>query len=576
MKKAIPRYLQQLGFLALSALMTLGTLPFHSAYYMEPDDYLLSYIANGSYGEVGSAHLVYIRIGMGLLLKTFYYLNSHVNWYAVLLLTVLLVSFTVIYSSLWEKSGNVITLLLSALMQAMIVPFFLTYTVVAFLAAAAGLMAILTAIDRGISKKKCKGYLIAGFLLLYLAWQMRHDTVIPACALASFLYLGALIRILKEVGKKKLPAKTVKLFGISLMIFMAVMLGDVLVEKAAYKSPIWSSFTEFNQARTGVVDYPYISYDCYENEFQKTQLSRTDYICLCSWKFADKVRFPAEKMKQFQTGPFKSYQKAEAVSQAQFQFTQTQKLLCVLPLLALLIVAATGLWGAFCGFGIVAVDYALIAYLLLIRMRLVMRVSLPITLSACLLIFFAQQRRKKVKAKTKKKKGGNPASYRLLMQMIVGILFVTLLLLTTKQFRTETASFRRSPDSDLYRDVKAEIESHPERLYILDGTLISYLYYYDHPIQSIKTEPRFLHITRSGSWDSFSERYYRQAEHFQLKDPDRLLLAPLENDNVFVVTQDLNSYTGYYQEEMQSSVQPEVQEYAGRTSPIYILNYRSN
>ncbi len=62
--------------LMLSVFLTLMTIPFRDPYYMEPDDYLLNYIANGSYGTEHSHYLIYIRGSIGLILKGLYQLSD--------------------------------------------------------------------------------------------------------------------------------------------------------------------------------------------------------------------------------------------------------------------------------------------------------------------------------------------------------------------------------------------------------------------------------------------------------------------------------------------------------------------
>lgn len=98
-------------------------------YYMVADDYLLNYIANGSFGTAGSAHLVYIRAVIGGVLKALYLLAPGVNWYAAMLAVFTVLSFTVFYRAVWDASHSVLCLLPVLLIDALTVPYFFSYTV---------------------------------------------------------------------------------------------------------------------------------------------------------------------------------------------------------------------------------------------------------------------------------------------------------------------------------------------------------------------------------------------------------------------------------------------------------------
>ena len=134
---SVPKFLNGLpAALLLSAVLSVVPFLIRPVYYMTGDDYLLNYIANGSYGMAGSSHLVFIRVLYGVLLKVLYTLTTAVNWYLVMLILLLIVSFTVIYSELLRQ-GRWLALIPAVIMHALVVPFFLSFTVIAFLPCAA-------------------------------------------------------------------------------------------------------------------------------------------------------------------------------------------------------------------------------------------------------------------------------------------------------------------------------------------------------------------------------------------------------------------------------------------------------
>ena len=110
-------------------------LPFltGTVYFMVADDYLLNYIANGSYGLTNSDHLIFIRIPVGALLKALYSVTASVNWYMILLLAGTVLSFALLHTCVWKRTGSYPAMLLSLIINYITVAYFFSFTVVAFL-----------------------------------------------------------------------------------------------------------------------------------------------------------------------------------------------------------------------------------------------------------------------------------------------------------------------------------------------------------------------------------------------------------------------------------------------------------
>ncbi len=547
----------------LSFAMTWITVPFRTIYYMEPDDYLLNYIANQSYGAADSDHLIYIRIVLGRLLAFLYNRTKSINFYLWMLLIILFLSFSVIHYLILKRTKWLFAIGLSCMIQAMIVPFFLTYTIVAFTAVTAGALLfqdVILSMDG--AQKAHLGNGLLGIFFLYLGWQLRKDAVYPALAIAFPMLLISLIRLIRKQGWKSLFDSRRVILTLA-GVLLVVLAGDLAIERAAYSSDVWKRHTAFNAARTTVVDFPILNYDDYEAEFEEAQIPKDVYTELVSWRFADQTRFSVDLMKRFAVYPKPAFQKREALNQLRMQFDPIQKLAAFLPCLTLLILLLRRKRGALTGGMVVLMFGALLAYLLMVRMRCVLRVSLPMAWTACLVVISLSD---EDRCAHQKRAWG--------LDLICLLVMLLMSAHMTKQFRLSTDWMRRDPNAPLYQEIKAEIDSHPETLYIMDGSLISYLYYFDQPVTTLRTEERFLHLTRSGSWDSFSARYYHQAEQFGLKDPDRLLMAPYEEKHVEVITQNPKVYENYAGE---NGVRAEavITEYPGRTAPVYLVRFKT-
>ena len=95
------------------------------------------------------------------------------------------------------------------------------------------------------------------------------------------------------------------------------------------------------------------------------------------------------------------------------------------------------------------------------------------------------------------------------------------------------------------------------------------LYYCDRAVKDVLCTNTFRNIVRSGSWDSFSERYYLQAESLHLADPDRPLLSLVTNPGTIFVSQDASLMQAFLSEQTGKNIQVEERENTGTDIHIY-------
>ena len=577
---------------------------------MEPDDYLLNFIANGSYGWKYSENLVYIRTSVGYLLKGLYHLTGAVNWYAVLLLLVILCSFAVFYDILWLRTRSAAALLLTASLNFLAVPVFFTYTAAAFFSACAGLLLLEDGLfhSRG-SNNTGTVELTAGIVFFYFGFALRKDTIVPELALCfpiamySFLHTirGYSPKVQKRDGRHSgrhpfhriLPALLagILLFG-----------GDAVIQSKSYGSDTWRFFSSFNEARTSVVDYNRLSYDLHKTELENAGLSATDYDMLCSWKFADKKVFTIDGMTAAGKLARHSFSLPERVADARQNLQGATLRIFLLP-------AAAWTFVLFLNFArrrkrrlspallsglTLLMWYLLCAALLLYRMRFVTRVAAPLMMTAIIWILTAglghgqaAPARKNVKQEqavptcenekpdTENSSGRKSVWKESCQNVICRILAIVTLLLTagmeitcTRDFLASTRDHRQAGNT-AYQSVKEEITADSSRLCIIDGYVLSMLYYYDRPVKDVLCTDTFWNIVRSGSWDSFSERYYLQAENLHLPDPDRPLLSLVTDPGTIFVSQDASLMQAFLSEQTGKNILVEERENTGTDIHIY-------
>lgn len=605
-----PAWCRRLFCLLLSAFLCLVTLPFRTLYFMEPDDYLLNFIANGSYGWKYSENLVYIRTSVGYLLKGLYHLTGAVNWYAVLLLLVILCSFAIFYDILWLRTRSAAALLLTASLNFLAVPVFFTYTAAAFFSACAGFLLLEDGLFHSPGSNNTGTVeLTAGIVFFYFGFALRKDTIVPELALCfpiamySFLHTirGYSPKVQKREGRHSgrhpfrriLPALLagILLFG-----------GDAVIQSKSYGSDTWRFFSSFNEARTSVVDYNRLSYDLHKTELENAGLSATDYDMLCSWKFADKKVFTIDGMTVAGKLARHSFSLPERVADARQNLQGATLRIFLLP-------AAAWTFVLFLNFArrrkrrlspallsglTLLMWYLLCAALLLYRMRFVTRVAAPLMMTAIIWILTAglglgqaAPARKNVKQEqavpacenekpdTENSSGRKSVWKESCQNVICSVLAIVTLLLTvgmeitcTRDFLASTRDHRQAGNT-AYQSVKEEITADSSRLCIIDGYVLSMLYYYDRPVKDVLCTDTFWNIVRSGSWDSFSERYYLQAENLHLTDPDRPLLSLVTDPGTIFVSQDASLMQAFLSEQTGKNILVEERENTGTDIHIY-------
>ncbi|MDD6685253.1 MAG: hypothetical protein PUE47_05645 [Lachnospiraceae bacterium] len=577
---------------------------------MEPDDYLLNFIANGSYGWKYSENLVYIRTSVGYLLKGLYHLTGAVNWYAVLLLLVILCSFAIFYDILWLRTRSAAALLLTASLNFLAVPVFFTYTAAAFFSACAGFLLLEDGLFHSPGSNNTGTVeLTAGIVFFYFGFALRKDTIVPELALCfpiamySFLHTirGYSPKVQKRDGRHSgrhpfrriLPALLagILLFG-----------GDAVIQSKSYGSDTWRFFSSFNEARTSVVDYNRLSYDLHKTELENAGLSATDYDMLCSWKFADKKVFTIDGMTVAGKLARHSFSLPERVADARQNLQGATLRIFLLP-------AAAWTFVLFLNFArrrkrrlspallsglTLLMWYLLCAALLLYRMRFVTRVAAPLMMTAIIWILTAglglgqaAPARKNVKQEqavpacenekpdTENSSGRKSVWKESCQNVICSVLAIVTLLLTvgmeitcTRDFLASTRDHHQAGNT-AYQSVKEEITADSSRLCIIDGYVLSMLYYYDRPVKDVLCTDTFWNIVRSGSWDSFSERYYLQAENLHLTDPDRPLLSLVTDPGTIFVSQDASLMQAFLSEQTGKNILVEERENTGTDIHIY-------
>ena len=536
---SVPKFLNGLpAALLLSAVLSVVPFLIRPVYYMTGDDYLLNYIANGSYGMAGSSHLVFIRVLYGVLLKVLYTLTTAVNWYLVMLILLLIISFTVIYSELLRQ-GRWLPLIPAVIMHALVVPFFLSFTVIAFLAGGAGAILLAASLRPGRTWRRAAA-VCDGLLLCMICRCLRKDAFLPCLAVMFPLLLcafySAVFRAEDRTRRKKILLQTA---GILLLLACGAA-AEEKVELYAYSQPDWHDFRNYTFARSAVVDYPPASYEASREAFEQAGLTELDYDLLRGWKYAEKSLFSEKTLREVSRITAAALTKNARINYAKRVCPRPYLLFFALPLMMFAVMlCANRSYPVVPGILGLLIFYALNVMLLFVRLRFVMRVAGPLAMLTiiCLCLLPA--------ASGQSLPRGSKRSYAAALCFSAAFLAAGTAFMMF--FTRANAVPRISPDEWPKSQITAEMEAHNDTLYILDGSILNVLYYNGTPAADVMTTGRFSNIVRAGSWDTYSPRFYAQAGML-VNDPENLLTSFARTDNTVFVGTEADLIASFLQE----------------------------
>ena len=119
-----------------------------------------------------------------------------------------------------------------------------------------------------------------------------------------------------------------------------------------------------------------------------------------------------------------------------------------------------------------------------------------------------------------------------------------------------------------------EIASHPDTLYVMDSSVLSRQFYFGTPVNLVQRTDRFKNIVRSGSWDSYSPRYYAQVSRY-LEDPDNLLTGIVDSDRVVWVSgSGAEELRAFYREQKGRKAKAAEQPFPGSDVSVWRLSVK--
>lgn len=270
--------------LGLNIIFFLLYLAFGVVRYGSLDDYFMSSVLTGAYGEEYDVHMYFVNSAYGFFLKPFYLLFPKVGWYFLFELVGTFVAFTVYSYFVIRKLGKKIGVPLALIMLASLTPDFyfqLSFTQCATAYTAAGIL--LFAIG---DSDRVKKFTIAGTLFLIAGSIMRWEGFLLGAPFLCFLFA------LNTFARKKVYGFTI----VMLCLVMAVLCGLRLHDKYLFSQGEYKHYAEYQVPRAFFGDGAFYDFESTRDELEERGMPVIDYDFARNWTFYDTDNLSAEKL----------------------------------------------------------------------------------------------------------------------------------------------------------------------------------------------------------------------------------------------------------------------------------------
>ncbi len=528
-------------FLAFHVLVVAYAVFFLHPFYGSNDEFSLSAIASGAYGDP-TQYFIYIHSGFGWLLKGFYLLVPGVNWYTLVMYGMIFLSLSAV-GCVWiyreQRTGAVLAaMLVLACAQPLYVEF--QYTKTAAAVTAAGYVLLFCTQDfrrekpgRADGRKDTllqRGAVLAGGILLLLlgSWIRFH-----AFGMITIMALGLWLARVRSLRKDRDLKRFLLLDCAPCMLAFGLILGSILLENMLVYTPgsPQEHYREYDRARQQLLDYGVPEWDEYQAEYEALGLTRTDCINLQNWLIADYDRYTADTFRAI----------VEFRRDRPFQWEYLMDYLVILAKKPLFIlgVFVTLLWlfplpSWRCRRGWVQVLYPYLALLCIYLYFISIYRVLPIVVTACLmgfLIFVCSAAEEEIGAFRKEKPEGKKelAAGLACVLLTAGICFRMLI---APVFQTPV---QESEPSVAFRSLYDTISRDKKIYYVFDpftnnGVELGYSIFEKLP------EDYLTNIFTLGGWETESPQVVSNLENYEQRS---LLTSLYQSDRAVLISNTL-------------------------------------
>lgn len=516
--------------------------------YEVSDDFVMSTIISGAYGNGYNPHLMFINVIWGYLLLPFYYLLPGISWYLIAQLLVIFLSFTVISYMLLERLERPVAFLFIIVLLTVFADdayILVQFTKTAMIAVMGGGIVFLWVLFH----EKFRPLLIGAGLLCLAGTLIRFTTIYIAGGFFLIVLVVEFWRLIKEKKWRKF-IQTVIAGTILIVLAVGMKAADTYIYS---QDEEYAFYREYDAARASVTDASDYGYWAYEEELKKIGISENDYCMMRSWNFADNDIFSAEVLEK--TGQIiDSYKKELGISKESILENFQVRGIVAYPVclaclavifLSIILLKKEWILNLIC----LAAGGLYILYFFIIE-RTVYRIEYGIFLGIFLSILYFWKKNKDYKK-----------TYFVEMNKICAILIIVCLIIESilyipdRTYQGNTSDTRKeyiknifneswNYDARKYRKVVdkgeksenlwKEIKNNPKNFYFLDfNTTIQILYYDWNPFYTLPEGFYSNNLYLAGVMSNFPD-YNRVLEEHDLKNP----LQDLVKENVYLIDSD--------------------------------------
>ena len=246
-------------------------------YATPPDDFVQELFARGQFQAAASGGLMpYSLVLVSAPLSALYALAPAVPWYALMLLALIVVSFSVAYyraSALGLARWQLACVMCALITCEVLCVLYFTFTMVAFVSLAAGLMLILPRATFG-DAGRLRVSEVLGYLLVAVGFSLRPESGIAALLLFAPFLVWVLAR-------NRRAASLGRALAVALVIAASYGAGQL-----AYRSaPGWQDYPAYLDAGRTVLDSQQMAVG--EVRSRAPELSENDVAVMYDWDFVD-------------------------------------------------------------------------------------------------------------------------------------------------------------------------------------------------------------------------------------------------------------------------------------------------
>ncbi len=541
-------------------------------YATPPDDFVQELFARGQFQAGSSTLMPYTLVLVSAPLSALYKLAAHVPWYALNLLALIVISFAILWGNIFRLSLSRAWLVIVgavALACEVLCVWYFTYTIVAFLALAAGLMLIMPRAVFGDAGKPGISD-VAGLLLVAIGFSLRPESGLAALALFAPFLVYALVR-------SRRAGTLLRALAVVLVIVACYAAGQL-----AYRTTAgWEDFPSYLDAGRKVLDTQQMSVE--QVQAAAPELSENDVAIMYSWDFVDHSVFSIDVFKRIGAAD-STYSPAHFLASFKAKITYL--------LMALTVLLAAAAWALarlrsldrsvrVLSFGVVAMAFA--SYLLIVmrgrpRLHIVIPVAIVTFMALIVCCQDPSQKRSGHGKHAARTVADGPHASSLRLRVAAGAVCVVCALGLGGFWYTSVRPLQNRLSLPFATNVGKYVEENPDELVVFAHTQSAWFSGTDAFASASWQCP--VNVLFVGGWESETASWDETLQRWDLTDDAPLQSLATRKDMVLVATESIAKlYQTYLQEHVSSGVKAKKIEKLGSGAVtgtgIYVWSFSS-